>query len=273
MLQLVCVTQDEKGNIVKTKTASQKREEKKKAQRKIWLLKEYEIKPDWNTKDREVSFFLASLPSVVPATFTISDLPSAGDQRAQASGTAWACGYLAMTVIQRRAGNTDYLCSPSFLYNSLNNGRDQGIAIVDTLEFLLRRGCPTWQTMPYLANDFRIGPHARAREEARKYLAKQYARIEFRDLDQIRAHILQNRAIVISMLVSKNFAALKGTSVWKMPIGFPAGRQTMVVIGYDDRSSQVLIMNSLGKQWGLNGIIRVPYSWFLRLTKKAFALW
>ena len=271
--QSTCVTQDESGNVIRVKSSAQKKEEERKAYRKIWLLREHEITTDWSSKDQDTSFFLASLPETVPVRYRIANLPEAGNQGKQASGTAWACGYLVMTLIQRRAGHAKYTCSPAFVYNSLNNGQDRGIQIIDTLEFLRRRGCPRYETMPYLSNDFRIGPHARAREEARKYLADDYARVKFRDLDQIRAHLLQKRPIIISMLVSNNFATLRNTLVWKAPVGLEIGRQTMVVVGYDDRESQVWIMNSLGKDWGGKGFVRVDYSWFLRLTKQAFVLW
>ena len=269
-----CITQDESGNTIKETTPAEQREQKRKAETKVWQLKEYNIDVAWSKDDLEIPIILASLPNKkIPRSFIIQGLPEAKNQGSQASGTAWATGYLAMSLIQRNQGNSDYLCSPAFIYNSLNKGLNQGITISETLVFLTKRGCPPFATMPYRADDFRIWPHTRAIDEARKYLARDYARVEFRDLDQVRAHLLQKRPIIISMLVSSNFKSLRNTVEWKNPIGVSKGRQTLAVIGYDDRTSHVWIQNSLGKKWGLAGQAKVSYSWFLRLTKKAFIIW
>lgn len=231
---------------------------------------DFQIQPNYTDEERAVPIMLAPLPDVVPQVFILSDLPPAGNQMRQASGVAFSTGYLATSYYHRRRGKPGYTCSPSFVYNSLNGGKDEGISVLDALDFLHARGCPTEQLMPFNEKDFFRKPGPDALQNADAFRVRGYSRIDFRDFDQVHAHLLQGSVLIVSMKITENFVDLRE------PLWTPAGKfvaiHTVGVIGYDITRQEVLIQNSAGGTWGHFGTARMPWIWFQRLTEKAFVL-
>ena len=239
-----------------------------------WKLAQFSVQESWSEKDKEMPFVLASMPKDFPLSYRLKDLPSAGNQGAQASGTAWALGYFAASYVhkQNARSKTDYQCSPAFIYNSLNEGVDKGIEIVEGLKLLKKYGCPREKYMPYNAADAAYRPGSRARRDARNYRIRNFGRIDYTDLDQVRSHLLQNRPVIITLMISDNFIALEDF-VWQNPEGKFRGRHTLALVGYDDTKKLFYLLNSVGSSWGEKGLAAIPYSWFIRLTKQAYTLW
>lgn len=239
---------------------------------KKWNLKTYKVQTKWNTKGKKVPFAVASLPKKVPSRFILPNLLPAGNQGQLASGTAWATGYFAVSYLQRQKKPSSYLCAPAFIYNSLNGGTDSGIEIIDALHFLKKRGCPPESDMPYHNQDPARPPSTRAKQNAINYRINGFARVDYIDIDQIRAHLLQKKPMVVTMVISKNFIKLDKL-VWEQPIGASKGRHTMAIIGYDDSKELLYLLNSVGKDWGEKGQVAVSYAWFIRLSRQVYTLW
>ena len=238
-----------------------------------WELKNYTVQADWNADDLKAPIALAPIPKNIPNSYTMPNLPKVGDQGAQASGTAWATGYFATSYIyQKKSRKKKYICSPAFVYNSLNQGLDQGIEIYNALELLKNRGCASEKLMPYNSEDPAHQAGSRALKEASKYKISNFARVEYSDLDQIRSYLLQNKPIVATIQISDNFIQLR-EKLWEKPIGKFRGKHTMALIGYNDKKRTFLFLNSVGTKWGAKGFVSIPYSWFIRLCKKVYVIW
>ncbi len=254
----------------------------KKEMKKNWKLKNFPIQSAWNRDDKKIPFVLASIPKDVPTRFLLQNIPTPGNQGNQASGTAWALGYFAASYLYENKGtNIDnstkskkkqYQCAPAFVYNRLNKGIDRGIEIVSGLELLKKEGCPEENYMPYNSADSAHRASGRAIQNARQYKINGFGRIDYTDLDQVRGHLLQNKPIIITLLISENFITLD-EFVWKKPAGNSQGYHSVSLIGYDDKKRLFFFLNSVGSKWGNNGKAAIPYSWFFRLTKKAYILW
>ncbi len=240
-----------------------------------WSLKSFPIRHGWTKQDIRHPFIVAALPKTkpIPQRYVLPDLPAPGHQGNQASGTAWAVGYFGMSyyIHKHKKANSAYRCSPAFLYNSLNRGRDQGIEIVDALVFLKEQGCPREELMPYIEKDHAYQPSSRAKAEAASYRIDGFGRVDYSDMDQIRAHLLQGRVIIVTMLISENFVTLD-KELWE-PEGKRRGRHTMAMVGYDDRKRLIYVLNSVGKSWAKEGGAAISYSWFVRLCKQAYVFW
>ncbi len=238
-----------------------------------WKLKELQVKANWNRKDKKIPLILAALPKEVPDQYRLDNIPPAGNQGSQASGVAWAVGYFAATRLQRKKKeNKHYQCAPAFIYNCLNGGIDRGIEIVSALEHLKTHGCPEEKYMLYIAQDPAHQPSSRARNNAQKYRINGFGRVEYTDLDQVRAHLLQNKPIIVTMLISENFTNLDDAN-WTGPEGQALGLHTLAIIGYDDTKQIFFLLNSVGTKWATKGQTTIPYSWFIRLIKKAYVMW
>ncbi len=237
-----------------------------------WELQQYPVRPGWSERDVHVPLAIAGLPDEIPPSFVLPSLPAAGDQGAQASGTAWAVG-TAHTYLQRtKYGKGSYICSPAFVYNMLNQRRNVGVTILESAELLYDRGCPDEKYMPYREHDYVYRPGTGAVQDAGRHTIRGFGRVDFTDLDQVKAHLLQGSVVVVNMRISENFITHKG-DVWVRPSGARAGLQTVAVVGYDDRSGVFMIQNSVGGSWGRYGRTNVPYTWFLRLVRTAYVIW
>lgn len=238
-----------------------------------WELQEFPMRAGWSERDLSVPLAIAGLPDEVPPSYVLPSLPAAGDQGRQASGTAWAVGYTAQTYLQRtKYGKRSYVCAPAFVYNMVNQRRNVGVTILESAELLYERGCPDEKYMPYRADDYVYRPGTGAVQDAGRHTIRGFGRVDFTDLDQVKAHLLQGSVVVVNMRISENFVTHKGP-IWARPSGAVAGLQTVAVVGYDERSGVFTIQNSVGGAWGQYGRTNVPYVWFLRLVRTAYVIW
>ena len=238
-----------------------------------WELQQWGIAPEWSEPEEQVPFVLAGLPSDAPERFVLPGMLAPGDQLGQASGTAWAVGYAATTYLFRTKRNQhDYECAPAFIYNQLNERADRGIEIIEAAELVKRMGCPRENLMPYQAADYVSRPTAAALADAREHRIRGYGRVDFVDLNQIRAHLLQGSVVIVTLRISENFIGLR-ENVWENPAGRQRGRHTLAVIGYDNAQGAFIVQNSAGGRWGSYGRAAIPYVWFVRLAQKAYVVW
>lgn len=237
-----------------------------------WIIENIPVQPSWTREDYSIPIIYAGLPANTPEVIALSDLPPVGDQGAQASGTAWALRSAVSFIYRNKRHQVGFLCSPAFIYNQLNEGKDEGIEISDALQLLQSAGCPREEYMPYKANDTQHRPSGQATMDAQNHRISGYGRVDFTDLSQIKSHLIQGSMIIVTMRIAKNFLNLK-EPIWEKPDGEPVGRHTMVVVGYDSRNGYITLMNSAGPSWGAYGLCRMPYQWFIRLTGQAYIIW
>ena len=238
-----------------------------------WILDEYIVAPGWTQTEALVPVALTSLPESYPKSHHLVPQIVAGNQGAQASGSAWAVGYLALSHhYQIKKNEVDYHCSPAFIYNQSVKGKNVGMEAIQALYFIEDSGCPNDKYMPYEEMNLLQRPNMQAIEDASKHVIKGFARVDFTDLNQVKAHLLQNSVVIVTMLISENFVTLDDFE-WKYPSGKKVGVQTLGIVGYDDSKNVFILQNSSGPNWGEQGRATVSYNWFLRLTKKAFIIW
>jgi len=99
---------------------------------------------------------MAFLPLIVKAIKVVAPVNSQGNQ---GSCVAWAVGYYYKTFQEGKEHKWDltkqaHQFSPAFIYNQVNQGKDDGTTIVDALQLLVKQGCPTRAVFPYDENDF-----------------------------------------------------------------------------------------------------------------------
>ncbi len=259
-----CVTTDARGEIVSPEASPPKEPGERR-------LEDVPIRAAWTPEERRLPIVLAGLPAAVPESHILRELPVVGNQGSQASGTAWAVGYVAMSVLVRKRGVRDYVCSPAFVHNQLQRD-ENGVEIREAAHLLATTGCAPFESMPYNADDALTRPSPSALNRAREFRARGFGRVDYTDLNQMRAHLLQGSVIIATIAVTKNFLELDKAN-WPGPKGFFVGRHTVAIVGYDDRTREFLIQNSAGIEWGGQGLARIPYSWMVRIIGNAYVLW
>ena len=259
-----CITVDKYGRPVKVEETTRKEPGKLK-------LSEVAIRPDWSKEESILPIVIAGLPREVPKSFMLKNLPPVGNQGVQPSGTAWAVGYTATTMLMLKSGIKHYRCSPAFIYNQLNT-KNRGIETMPAVQLLKKTGCSDINTMPYNQYDYSTKPKTHALQNAERYKINGYGRVDFTDINQVRAHLLQGSVVITTLRVTKSFVTLQDKE-WQTPEGFYMGRHTIAVVGYDHNKQVFILQNSAGPKWGKYGYAHIPYEWFIRLAGQAYVIW
>lgn len=264
ILLIHCITVDESGKII-NESQSKKRENKK------WNFSDVSLGPRWTEKDQTIPLLILPREEDLPETLILKNLPEIQNQGRQASGTAFAAGYLAMSFyIQNKLNKKNYLCSPSFLYNLLNNGKDEGTDIYDTLLLLKNTGCPPIEYFSYKEYDYKIQPNTMIIQIANDYKINEFARIDPLDIYQIASFIKKEYIIITTIYITENFLTLN-QNVYE-PEGSFFGKHTLAIIGYDLKKQNYYLYNSFGNKWGKKGYTWIPKLWYDRFVVSAYII-
>jgi len=117
-----------------------------------------------------------SLGKTLGASADLSaQLPPVGDQGVQGSCTAWATSYYYKSWSEKQEhtswnlGDSFYQFSPSFMYNQINDGVDEGSNFYDALSLLQNTGDVDIAEMPYNQYNYTLQPTAAQKEAAKPY--------------------------------------------------------------------------------------------------------
>lgn len=163
------------------------------------------------------------------------------------------------------------LYSPSFTYyvcreldGSLAEG-DCGSTGRTTCQAAVKYGHALRSEVPYKDTDFTTAPTAEQRVKAFAWVSGGYHRLT--TLDDMRSVLASGYNFKVGFAVFESFE-----SPWSVPGYMPLpeagegqlGGHEVLVVGYDDDKSALLIRNSWGKGWGLDGNFWFPYAAVLR---------
>lgn len=184
---------------------------------------------------------------------------------------AWAFGYYGRSYLEARNQGWQnrgprFTFSPSFIYNQVNGGKDEGSNPFTVLELLRDTGAATLQTFPYAANDFKAQPPPLANVEAPAFRIEDFEIVH--NGKQMRELLARGEMVVLGVRTNPIFSGgrypiytqeLHAEGSAQRTDGQPHGYHAMAVGGYDDDREAFLILNSWGEDWGLDGAIWVHY--------------
>ena len=198
-------------------------------------------------------------------------------QGAISSCTGWAAGYGAMTIgyaIQKGWKNqpdsiTKNAFSALFIYNQIKESTcDAGSYIDRAGTFLKAKGDLYSRDYDKIKNNCDRQPTTEEVNKAATYRIKDFMTLFASDaeerikIEKTKLSLVQNKPVVIGILLAKNFKTVNK----KSPFWYPAlgdttffGAHAMVVVGYDDGKEAFEIMNSWGTTWGDGGFCWVKY--------------
>jgi hypothetical protein len=236
----------------------------------------------------------APLPMAqAPSRVDLSDrLPPVGNQFRQNSCVAWASAYAAYTYFNCSLNdkcryfhpdgslNTGEVFSPSFVYNQINRGQDNGSYFTDAFRLMQNQGVPTLAAMGYSPGDWFSQPSLTARQEAANYRIDTYRRLgDLRGnvLEEAKAYLAKGFPVIASVKVDgylRNQNSVSTPYVWRQLSG-PVN-QTMahaiLIVGYDDISRTFKFVNSYGTAWGNQGFGHIAYNLFPVVVNEAYII-
>lgn len=200
-----------------------------------------------------------------PLSIDLSSLlPLPGDQGQQSSCVGWAVGYALKSYQEGieegwalNFENTKF--SPSWIYNQINQGQDNGSLPTDALNLIIAKGAATLSTMPYSQNNYTNQPSQLAINEAKRFKALAFKKIG--GIQEAKSALVNHQPVIIGITIYSHFQQLRGVNSVYSSIGTNLGGHAVTAVGYDDNlfGGAFKIINSWGTTWGDNGYFWLPY--------------
>lgn len=216
------------------------------------------------------------LPATADLRYWCSPIEDQGDL---GSCTANA-GVGLLEYFQRRAFGRHLDASRLFLYkvsrNLLNWTGDEGAFLRTTMKAMVLFGVPPESYWPYVIEGFDAEPPAFCYAFAQSYQTTKYYRLDppGQSTDKTLATVKKNLAGALpSMFGFTVYSSLPPVGEGTGEIPFPdwgdyvLGGHAVVAVGYDDKkkigqdTGALMIRNSWGTEWGVEGYGWLPYSY------------
>lgn len=229
-----------------------------------------------------------SLPSAFDNSAT-QWFPPIGDQMHQGSCVAWAVGYYTKTfqeakehswnfteamwnTTQPAASYQNRIMSPSFIYNLLNGGVDEGLWFKEPIQLVCYVGVSSWQQMPYNDSDCVTWPSEAAWTEAASYRGNSTG-YTFMDVDSTEGltnlkNLLASGNLAITAVDAYQFANFTDNDVLVVDRYVnPEVNHAATIVGYDDNITYT--ENGQTHQ----GAFKIANSWGLGQTHAGMTSW
>ena len=224
----------------------------------------------WNSIAKEAkiveSISLVTSSSVTsPSSVDLSSsswFPPIGNQDGEGSCVAWAVGYYVKTFQEAKEhgwnlseaqwinGYYGYptvsyqgkIISPSFIYNLINGGVDDGSTFVDAINLVRGIGACSWEKMPYNPTNYTSWPSEDAWREASLYRGNSSSyEILNLDTDEGLASLknwLASGNLAVIGVDANQYDSLFPNDVWTLSKYLPTEiNHANTVVGYDDNFS------------------------------------
>ena len=139
---------------------------------------------------------------------------------------------------------------------------DSGATLRDSIKSVKEYGICTESIWPYNIDYFTITPSVSSYNDAKHRNIKEYFRIA--DLNGILDALNHNRPVVIGFLVYAQFGDLTQTDTILTPpseYDLPLGGHAVCLVGYDLPKKLVLVRNSYGPDWCMEGYFWMTFDY------------
>ncbi len=140
---------------------------------------------------------------------------------------------------------------------------DAGAMIRDGVKSLVKQGVCTEKKWPYTISKFAVKPTAACFKEALKNQLMSYHRIL--GLVQMKQCLAEGYPFVFGFSVYEAFESEEVAKTGELNLPGPTEKQlgghAVMAVGYDDATNRLLVRNSWGVDWGLQGYFTMPYDY------------
>lgn len=227
-------------------------------------------KPDF--ADYKDHIFKAVLNKVAPPLIDLRpQCPIIYDQGELGSCTANALAgafqFEQLKQIKKRS--ISFIPSRLFIYynervleNTVNT--DSGAALRDGIKTMNDQGVCSENLWRYKISKFTQKPPANCYTSALKNQIKEYLSVN-PNIPEIKQCLASGYPIAFGFTVYNSFMTQQVANTGIMPMPGPndwiEGGHAVLAVGYDDSKSSLIVRNSWGRDWGLNGYFYMPYNY------------
>ncbi len=210
------------------------------------------------------SYKTESLRSYSPVVDLSDNFPSVMDQYPQNSCTAFAIAYAKsyQEIIEHGWSPTANLShmSPSYVYNSLNGGVDNGINLYTALNFVQQNGICSLKDMPFYETDYTTQPNTYQASKASNFKIDSYSSAT--TTNELKAALQEGKPGLVSTRVYTDFHLQGSNTIYDDISGSFEGYHAICVVGYNDNLQAFKFINSWGTTYGNNGYGYISYNLF-----------
>ncbi len=218
---------------------------------------------------RDVRYSLVyKIPAALPLKADLRPLcPQVENQGQLGSCTAHALTG-ALEVLEKKDGLPVAQMSRLFVYYNERAmehtvSQDSGARIRDGIKSLVKQGCCREAKWPYVISKFKSKPGAACFKDGLEHQVISYQRID--TLDQMRSCLADGFPFVFGFTVYESFEsqAVARSGIVPMPgtKERALGGHAVLAIGYDDTQKRIIVRNSWGADWGMQGYFTMPYDY------------
>jgi len=206
----------------------------------------------------------APLPQIVDLR---SECPAVVDQMALGSCTANAIT-AAVEFLDIKDKIPELALSRLFLYYNERAAEgtinyDSGASLRDGIKVLADQGVCQESLWPYDINKFTSKPSDECYQAAQAHKAIVYQRLT--TLNDMRACLAAGFPLVFGITVYESFESDQVAKSGIVPMPSKSerslGGHALLAVGYNDQFSTILVRNSWGPNWGINGYFTLPYQY------------
>ena len=202
------------------------------------------------------------------------ELPPVGQQHGPSCG-AWSVTYYHRTQVEwveRRGDLTDprHQCSPTFTYNLLDGGRNEGVLPRDVTELMCRDGVTSVEEFPTTAPYWEL-PSENAYWQAMEFRSDSAYAMgvhDTADISQVRQHLANGYTCAFGVACWTNFMLVSefdNIYCLSQVCGEFRGYHGVTIVGYDDTLTTAdgpgafRLVNQWGASWGDSGFCWISY--------------
>lgn len=222
-----------------------------------------------------------ALFSGLPDKIDLADaLPYPGDQGNQNSCTAWSTSYSVKTFLEYRkhrwALDNLHVFSPAYVYNQINEGKDEGAELTAAIELIRDKGTVPLHMMPYDDKNFKQQPPSVLKEIAKGFRILDYRTLNETNVSEIKSVLATGEPVVLVVEMFENFLMMgiqSPDAVYREKKGKSMGYHAIVGVGYDNSKKAIKILNSWGPLWGEKGYGWIDEKFWPEVIVQAFVMY
>jgi hypothetical protein len=212
-----------------------------------------------------INLLLAAAPGKQSSNAIGAASPNSEGQGIQESCVAWSTSYNYDWLVNHNLGDStsNQVFSPSYIYNQIDNGRNDGSHISDALNLLVTQGADTLAVMPYNQYDCTTQPTSVQQQEAVQTPGLSWTPLWLGtpNLQAMKAALAKG-PIEAETKVYNSLDWGKSGEISLSDMTGGALSHAICIVGYDDNYSTpdgpgaFKFLNSWGSDWGQGG-----YGW------------
>jgi C1A family cysteine protease len=245
-------------------------------------------------KEKRINFgWKRDLPDHRDFKFKITvphDLPSLVDLRPQCppvynqgnlgSCTGNAIGS-AFQFEQMKQNKPNWIPSRLFIYYNEREmegtiNEDAGAMIRDGIKSLVDKGVCPESMWAYKECKFKTKPPQECYDEALNNQVKEYLRISPHTLYEVKHCLSDGYPVIFGFMIYESMMTDEVSRTGIVPIPnineTPIGGHAVKAVGYDDSKECLIVKNSWGTEWGMDGYFYLPY-WFVTTPNASADYW